>query len=272
MGALACECAAIRVFVWAVGRPSGGLCRFFEKDKVMKLANRTILITGASQGVGAEVARACAAEGATVVLVGRHQKKLEKVYDDIVAAGAPEPFAVVFDLLTAEENEFAQLAATVAQSVGTRLDGIVHCASYFYALSPLDFQTVAEWVNQYRINTVAPMGLTRAFLPLLQQSDDASVVFVSESHSETPQAYWGGFGASKAALNYLARVAADEWARFDHLRANVLIPGSVNSPQRTKTHPGEANSERKELNEITPAFVSWLSDETRGRSGEVVYL
>ncbi|EGY52103.1 SDR family oxidoreductase [Neisseria shayeganii] len=238
----------------------------------MKLQNKVILVTGASQGIGAEAARACAAEGATVVLVARHQKKLEKVYDEIVAAGWPEPYAVVFDLLTAEEKEFAQLAATVAEATGRRLDGIIHSAAYFYALSPLDFQTVAEWVNQYRINTVAPMGLTRAFLPLLQASEDASVVFVGESHSETPQAYWGGFGASKAALNYLCKVVADEWSRFPNMRANVLIPGAVNSPQRLKTHPGEANSERRKLSDIAPAFVYWQSAESKGRSGEIVYL
>ena len=238
----------------------------------MKLQNKVILVTGASQGIGAEVARACAAAGATVVLVARHQKKLEQVYDDIVAAGGPEPYAVVFDLLTAEEKEFAQLAATMATATGNRLDGIIHSASYFYALSPLDFQTVAEWVNQYRINTVAPMGLTRAFLPLLKQSADASVIFVGESHSEDPKAYWGGFGASKAALNYLCKVAADEWERFDNLRANVLVPGPVNSPQRMKTHPGEARSERKDYEEIMPDFVWWASGESRGRSGEIVYL
>lgn len=237
-----------------------------------KLQGRTILVTGASQGVGARVAKSYAAEGATVVLVGRSQKKLEKVYDEIVAAGGPEPFAVCFDLLTAEEKEFAQLAATLAEAADNRLDGIVHCASYFYALSPLDFQTVAEWVNQYRINTVAPMGLTRAMLPLLKNSPDASVVFVGESHGETPRAYWGGFGASKAALNYLCKVAADEWSRFDNLRANVLVPGAVNSPQREKTHPGESAVERRQLDDIMPQFVYWAGEESRGRSGEIVYL
>ena len=144
-----------------------------------KLSGRTILVTGASQGIGAEVAKHCAAEGATVILVARRQKRMEKVYDEIVAAGSPEPFAVCFDLLTAEENEFAQLAATIGEATGGRLDGIVHCASCFTALSPLEFQTVGDWVKQYRINTVGPMGLTRAFTPLLKQSDDASVLFVS---------------------------------------------------------------------------------------------
>lgn len=229
------------------------------------------MVTGASQGLGAAVARAYAIADATVVLVARHQKKLEAVYDDIITAGGAEPFAVRFDLLTAEEKDFDQLAVTALQAAG-RLDGIVHCASYFYALSPLMFQTVAEWVNQYRINTVAPMGLTRAFLPALKESPDASVLFVGETHSEAPQAYWGGFGASKAALNYLARVAADEWTQYPNLRANVLVPGAINSPQRMKTHPGEARSERKELAAIMPDFVYWMSAESKGRSGEIVYL
>jgi len=83
-----------------------------------KLSGRTILVTGASQGIGAEVAKHCAAEGATVILVARRQKRMEKVYDEIVAAGSPEPFAVCFDLLTAEENEFAQLAATIGEATG----------------------------------------------------------------------------------------------------------------------------------------------------------
>ena len=103
-----------------------------------------ILVTGASQGLGEQVAKAAAQAGATVILVARSQKKLEKVYDDIVNAGCPEPFALVFDMMPAQDKDFAQLADTIAQATGGKLDGIVHCASYFYALSPLDFQTVAN--------------------------------------------------------------------------------------------------------------------------------
>ena len=211
------------------------------------LTDKTILVTGASQGLGEQVAKAYAAAGATVILVARHQKKLEKVYDAIVEAGYPEPFAICFDLISAEEKEFEHFAATIAEATQGKLDGIVHCASYFYALSPLDFQTVAE-------------------------SPDASVIFVGESHGENPKAYWGGFGASKAALNYLCKVAADEWERFGNLRANVLIPGPINSPQRIKSHPGEAKNERKNYEDVLPQFVWWASSESKGRSGEIVYL
>ena len=89
------------------------------------------MVTGASQGLGEQVAKAYAGAGATVIRVARHQKKLEKVYDAIAASGDPEPFAICFDLMSAEENEFAQFAAAVDEATGGRLDGIVHCASYF---------------------------------------------------------------------------------------------------------------------------------------------
>ncbi|MDO5687639.1 MAG: SDR family oxidoreductase [Neisseria sp.] len=236
-----------------------------------KLDGKVILITGASQGIGAEVAFAYAQEGATVVLLGRNRRKLEQVYDRITAQGLPEPYAISFDLLKAEEAEFNTLAEQIFSET-KRLDGIVHCAAYFYALSPLEFQTIDEWVNQYRINAIAPFALTRAFLPLFKRNDDTSVIFVSESHSETPQAYWAGFGASKAALNYLCGSLADEYERFAGFRANVLIPGVVNSPQREKTHPGESSAERTPIAAILPDFVYWMSEASRGRSGEVVYL
>ena len=86
-----------------------------------QLQEKILLVTGASQGIGEQVAKAYAAAGATVVLVARHQKKLEKVYDEIVAGGGPEPFAICFDLLSAEEGEFERLAATIAEATGGRV-------------------------------------------------------------------------------------------------------------------------------------------------------
>ena len=236
------------------------------------LQDKVILITGASQGLGEAVAKATALAGATVILVARNQKRLEKIYDEIVASGAPEPYAVVFDLMNAKEKEFSQLAITIAQATSGKLDGVVHCASHFVALSPLDFQTIDEWVSQYRMNTVVPMALNRAVFPMLKEAADVSVIFVGESHGEQPQAYWGGFGASKSGVNYLCKVTADEWERFANLRANVLIPGAINSPQRIQTHPGETAQERKNVEDITPAFVWWLSQQSQGHTGEIVYL
>ncbi|UTH73109.1 SDR family oxidoreductase [Chromobacterium sp. IIBBL 290-4] len=235
------------------------------------LAGRVILVTGATQGIGREAALAFARHGASVVLLARSVKGLEKVYDEIVAAGGPEPAAVPLDLLNAGENEFNNLALTIKREFG-RLDGILHCASHLFALSPLHNQTIEEWMNQYRINTVARFALTRACLPLLKDAPDASVLLVAEQHGLHPAAYWGAFGASNAGQQYLTVVAASEWEMFPNMRVNLLSPGPVNSPQRNRTHPGEAKTERGDLADLTPHLLYWLGPDSKGRSGEVVEL
>lgn len=235
------------------------------------LEGRVILVTGATMGIGREAALTFAAHGATVVLLARSVRRLEAVYDEIVAAGGPEPAAIELDLFTAGETEFNGVAMQIHREFG-RLDGIVHCASYLYAISPLADQTVEEWMNQYRINTVAPFALTRACLPLLKLSPDASVLFVGETHGLHPGPFWGAFGASKAGLAYLTRVAASEWDDMPHLRVNLLVPGPVNSPMRVRTHPGEDKSERAEPQELMPYFLYWMGIQSLGRSGEVLEL
>ncbi|MBV8047607.1 MAG: SDR family oxidoreductase [Paludibacterium sp.] len=235
------------------------------------LAGRVILVTGATKGLGRQLALTCAAHGATVVLSARNVKRLEAIYDEIVANGGPEPAALPLDLFTATENEFNSAALQIQRELG-RLDGIVHCASYLYAVSPLSDQSIEEWMNQYRINTVAPLALTRACLPLLTQAPDASVLFVGETHGLHPGAYWGGFGASKAGLVYLTQVAASEWDDKPNLRVNLLVPGPINSPLRMKTHPGEDRSERAELSDVMPWFLYWLGSDSAGRSGEIIEL
>ncbi len=237
----------------------------------MCLQDKVIIITGASSGLGRQLALAYTSSGASVVLLGRNVKTLEQIYDEVTALDKAEPFAVTLDLFTAGEFEFEQLAMAVEREAG-RLDGIVHCAGYFYALSPLINQSIDEWMNQYRINAVAPMALTRACLPLLQRAEDASVIFVGENHAENPKAYWGGFGASYAAVNYLCQVAADEWSTEANLRVNVIEPGAIHSPLRMKTHPGESVSERKKIAAILPDFIYWMSTESAGKTGNIIKL
>jgi len=240
----------------------------FSKDC---LAGRVILVTGASQGIGRTAALAFAAHGATVVLLARSVRGLERVYDQIVSEGGPQPAAISLDLHGASETEFAGLAQQIRQELG-RLDGILHCASYFYALSPLVNQTIEEWMSQFRVNTVAPFALTRACLPLLKASEDASVLFVGETHGLHPGPFWGAFGASKAGLAHLTRVAASEWEDMPNLRVNLLVPGPVNSPLRMRTHPGEDRSERADPEALVPHFLYWMSRQSAGHSGEIIEL
>ncbi|SMC29293.1 NAD(P)-dependent dehydrogenase, short-chain alcohol dehydrogenase family [Andreprevotia lacus DSM 23236] len=233
--------------------------------------DRVILVTGAGQGIGAAAALALAKAGATVILSGRNEKKLSRTYDEIEAAGGPQPAAVPLDLAKAGEAEFAQLGMLIQKEFG-RLDGILHAANGFAFLSPLSNQKLDEWVDQFRVNVAAPFALTRALFPLLSAAPDASVLVLGEHHALEPKAYWGGYTVSKTAQGAWIKIAADEWDRHPNVRINWLIPGPIQSPFRTKTHPGETKAEIAPTESILPAIQYWLGAASAGQSGQTLVL
>jgi NAD(P)-dependent dehydrogenase (short-subunit alcohol dehydrogenase family) len=235
------------------------------------LADRVILVTGAGQGLGRAVALACAGHGATVVLLGRKQPKLEAVYDEIVARGDATPAIVPLDLATAATAEFEQLAALVRRDLKA-LAGIAHCASHFVPLGPLANQTLEQWTALWRVNLAAPFALTRACLPLLAAARDSAVVFTGETHGIHPKAYWGGFAVSKSGLSTLAAVWSDELEQAGKPRINVLIPGPIASPQRARSHPGEDQTRLRTPQDAANAFLYLLGAESAGLSGKTLEL
>jgi NAD(P)-dependent dehydrogenase (short-subunit alcohol dehydrogenase family) len=213
------------------------------------LKDRVILVTGAGQGIGRAAALAFAGRGATVILLGRTVAKLEKVYDEIVAAGGPMPAIFPMDLEKSADADFETLAQTIHYQLN-RLDGILHCASAFNRPSPLVYQTVDQWQALFKVNVTAPFAINRACQPLLTAAPAASVILVGESHGHVPAAYWGGFAASKAALEAYFRIQSEEWSDFERLRINLVIPGPINSPQRLLSHPGEGKDSLAQPDEL----------------------
>jgi len=233
------------------------------------LAGRVILVTGAGQGLGRAAARAFAAHGATVVLLGRTTAKLEQVYDEIVAAGAPMPAIFPMDLEKATDHDFETLAQTIAYQL-RRLDGILHCAAEFETPSPLGQQTAERWQQLFKTNVTAAFAIDRACQPLLAASPDASVILIGESHGHAPGAYWGGFAVSKAALEAYLRVRSEEWANQPNLRINLVIPGPMHSPQRAKSHPGEDKSTLPTPEAIAGELTRLMSSAARDERGRLI--
>jgi len=163
------------------------------------LAGRVVLLTGAHGGLGEAAARACAAAGATVVLLGRRVPKLNRVYDAIEAAGGPTPAIYPLDLEGAGPTDYEQLAETIERECG-RLDGILHAAADFKGLMSLAGSAPEDLLRAIHVNLTAPLLLTRACLPLLSQREDASVVFVLDDLDRLGRAHWGGYGLAKHAL------------------------------------------------------------------------
>jgi len=174
------------------------------------------------------------------------------------------------DLATAGTAELDQLAHLLRRDL-KRLDGIAHCASHFVPLGPLADQTLEQWITLLRVNLAAPFALSRACLPLLAKSADASIVFAGETHGVAPRAYWGGFAVAKSALSPLAAIWADELAGRGP-RVNVLVPGPIASPQRARSHPGEDPSRLRTAEDAARAFLFFLGPDARGASGRTVSL
>lgn len=233
------------------------------------LAGRVILVTGASSGLGRASSLAFARHGATVALLARGEARLEAVYDEIVAAGYPEPAMFPYDLLTADDRGLETLAGAIAHHL-KRLDGVLHSAHRFYSLTPLELQTLDEWQALMRINLIAPFALTRACLPLLRQSPDASVVFTGESHGHQPGAYWGGYAVAKSGLETLTRIWSDETASEENLRINTLIPGQVATTLRSRTHPGLSPESVPSVDDLMPWYLYLMGADSREVRGQIV--
>lgn len=230
---------------------------------------RVVLITGATGGLGRPLALACAHAGATVVLHGRVVRKLEDLYDEIVASGGPEPVILPLDLARAEASDFANVASALTAQLG-RLDALVHTAALLGSLGPLEHQSFDNWLALLRVNVAAPMGLTRIMMPLLAQAPDASVVFTLDSRGQEPRAYWGGYAVTKAGVAALARELADEWENRPNLRVNAVVPGPIRSPLRRQSHPGEDSSVLPAPEALTPLYLHLIAGQAKADSDALV--
>lgn len=231
------------------------------------LKDRVILITGAADGLGRATAKACARHGATLILLGRTIRKLEKIYDEICAAGGPDPAIYPMNLEGAAPKDYADLAATLESEFG-RLDGLVHNAAELGTPSPLDASNIETWYKVLQVNLHAPFLLTHACLPLLRKSADASVVFVGDAVGRKAKAYWGAYAVSKFGLEGLMQVLADETENSGILRSNSFDPGILNTALRRRGYPAENYTANPTPDSAVPGLLYLLGPDSRGVTGQ----
>jgi NAD(P)-dependent dehydrogenase (short-subunit alcohol dehydrogenase family) len=230
-------------------------------------AGRVVLVTGAGDGIGRAVSMALAAQGATVALLGKTQRKLEAVYDQIVAAGQPKPALLPFNLETATAVEYDALHGALDREFG-RLDGLAHIAGILGSRTPLEHYDVPTWCRVLHVNLTAAFILTQAVLPLLKRSADASVVFTSSGVGRQGKAYWGAYAVSKFGTEGLMQVLASEMADTTTVRSNSLNPGPVRTYMRLQAYPAEDRSQLREASSIVAPYLFLLGPDSRGINGQ----
>jgi NAD(P)-dependent dehydrogenase (short-subunit alcohol dehydrogenase family) len=198
------------------------------------LSSRIALVTGASRGIGYATARALARAGAHIVAVARTQGGLEELDDAIRADGST---ATLVPLDMTDMDGIARLGAALHERHG-KLDILVGNAGVAGTSSPLGHTDPKYWDNVMTVNVTANFQLIRCMEPLLQKSDAGRAVFITSGAAHKAIAYMGPYAASKAALDALVRVWANETASTP-IRANLFSPGPIRTRMRATVMPGE---------------------------------
>jgi NAD(P)-dependent dehydrogenase (short-subunit alcohol dehydrogenase family) len=234
-------------------------------DNILK--DRIILITGSSDGIGKALALEAATLGAQVILHGRSVPKLEKIYDAIEQIdGAPRPSIAVLDLESANSQSYTSLADSLADEFG-RLDGIVHNAGILGDRFSIEQYDAVTWQKVMHVNVTAAFALTQVLLPLLQKSEDPSVIFTSSGVGRTGKAFWGAYAVSKFATEGMSQVLADEH-RHGKLRSNCINPGATRTNMRLAAYPAEDRDQLKRPEEILAPYIYLLGPDSKGITGQ----
>jgi NAD(P)-dependent dehydrogenase (short-subunit alcohol dehydrogenase family) len=236
------------------------------KPTPASLAGRVIMITGASGGLGRALALACAGAGASVILSGRNARKLEGVYDEIEALGAPQPAIGMLDLATATAADYDGLAQIIDAEFG-RLDGLVHAAALLGDRTPIEHHDVPTWCRVLHVNLTAPFVLTQVLLPALRKSADASVIFVASGVVRNQRPFWGAYAVSKTGQESLRDMLSQELESARNIRVNSVNPGRLRTPMRAAAYPAEDPNTVPLPAAVTGSFLYLLSSEARGTGG-----
>lgn len=216
---------------------------------------KVALVTGASRGIGAATAKALAAQGAHVIITARTAKDLEAVEDAIFDAGGN---ATIAPLDLTDGDSIARLAAAVTERWG-KLDFLVLNAAMLGTLAPVPAIDGAEFARLFTLNVTAQQVLIASFDGLLRKSDTGRIIALTSSVGETPRAFWGAYGASKAALETLVTSYGEEVKNLSKVRVAIVDPGRTRTQMRAKAYPGEDPATVKEPSVVADAILALLA-------------
>lgn len=241
---------------------------FFKQYSPAKdiLKEKIILITGAGDGIGKAAALTFAQHGATVILLGRTLQKLETVYDDIERQGLAQPAIFPMNLESATDHDYQAMYDSISDEFG-RLDGLLHNASELGPRTPLSNYPSEQWQKLLQVNLTAPFIMTKALIPLLEKSQNSSIVFTGSSVGIKGRAFWGAYAVSKAACENMVQVLADEFDGTNNIRVNSINPGGTRTRMRASAYPAENPNAVPVAEDIMKPYLFLFGDDSEEVSG-----
>lgn len=221
------------------------------------LSGQIALVTGASRGIGAAIAKALAASGAHIVLTARNAKDLEKVEQQIFESGGS---ATIAPLDITDGESIARLAAAIKER-WEKLDILVLNAAMLGTLTPVPAIDGTEFGKVITLNLIAQQAMIAHFDALLRASDKGRLIALTSSVGTNPRAFWGAYGSSKAALESLVQSYGDETENVSPLRVAIVDPGKTRTEMRAKAYPGEDPKTLKAPSVVADAILQLLGSE-----------
>jgi NAD(P)-dependent dehydrogenase (short-subunit alcohol dehydrogenase family) len=230
------------------------------------LRHKTILITGAGDGIGKQAALTYSRYGARLILVGRTPNKLEELAATIQQETGISPLVHKLDLLSSDPAIYHHLAEQIGTAFG-QLDGLLLNAGILGTLGPVEHISLMEWQQVQQVNVNSALLLIQALLPLMRLSPAASILFTSSGVGRQGRANWGSYAVSKFATEGLMQVLADELASTS-IRVNAINPGATRTAMRASARPLEDPRDLKSPAELMPLYLYLMGADSQSIHGQ----
>ncbi len=216
---------------------------------------KTIVITGATGGIGSQLSKTLCAEGHQCILLGRNIKKLEKLYDEIIESSATKPALYPIDFGGANIDDYEKFTKVIKENFG-KVDQLIHCAAIWKESTSIEHSDLKSWFEVFNVNLHAAYMLSKTCIPLLKESKDAEIIFSDHDIKESKTAHMGAFTISKDAIKSLAGVLNNE-LNTDNCRISVKVVsvGEIRSPMNVRIYPGIDYSNAKTPKDIVNIFI-----------------
>jgi len=233
------------------------------------LKDKTILITGTGSGIGKAAAKTLSQFGAQLILLSKDIGKLESLHEEIVQQGFKEPLIHPMNFESAQEEKYLEVKEAI-QDKFDKLDGLINNAGVLGEKKPLGQYQYSIWKKVLNVNLDSAFLLTKALLPLLNHSNQSSVVFTSSGVGKKGRAYWGAYAISKFATEGMMEIFADELENTTKIRVNCINPGAVRTKMREEAYPAEDPETNPLPKEIMNLYVYLMCDASKEINGQSI--